>query len=82
MRKKTCIGTYDDGVVCVRFRDTFTWEPDDRVGVPGHWYPENNVDILDISILGVDVTISELPEVLQAAIWTLSEEVEWVDDDA
>ena len=81
-KNKICIGTYNGEEISVSFTDTFQWENDDRVGVPGHWFPLNNIQLQSLDILGVEIPIESLPEALQAAIWALAEEVDWVDDDA
>lgn len=81
-KKKQCVGTYSGEEIFAVFTETFEWEPDDRVGVPGHWYHTGNVKLSNLEILAVETSISDLPEVLQAAIWALADEVDWKDDDA
>ena len=81
-KKKQCVGTYSGEEIFAVFTETFEWEPGDRVGVPGAWLPAGNVKLSNLEILAVETSISDLPEVLQAAIWALADEVDWRDEDA
>lgn len=48
-------------------------------GVPGSpvWYEPLDIEIVNLTILGVDVDINKLPSDLQNEIYKLGDEVEW-----
>jgi hypothetical protein len=71
-------GNYNGDDVQVCFSCKMKRDRSDIVGVPDTWdIDHRSVEILTLTILGLDVQLSSLPADLQDAIWDLHTEVEF-----
>jgi hypothetical protein len=71
------LAKYDGGDIVAEFEASAMFEPSEIVGRPGEWVAGDDVEITSLEILGCDVDPAELPPDLVAAIYDLSDDLEW-----